>query len=126
MTTRGVGLGLGIAFALLTALELLLGEAALGDTELLRRTTKINIFHWTMALTMLGAFFSASDGATRTAVRIGGSVLLVVALWGALWAGALGSFLGFAGGIPAAYNVYHAATGLLALSVGFLIRPRPA
>jgi hypothetical protein len=126
VTVRGVGLGLGIAFTLLTALELLLGEAALGDVELLHRTTKINIFHWTAALAMLGVFFARSVGASLTAIRIGGVLLLAIALWGAFWADGLGSFLGFPGGILAAYNVYHGAAGALALSAAFLNSPRPA
>jgi hypothetical protein len=126
VTARGVGLGLGICFALLTALELLLGEAALGGVELVHRTTKINIFHWIVALAMLGTFFARSDAATRTTLRIGGAVLLVMAVWGAFWAGGLGSFLGFTGEIPGAYNVYHGAAALLSLSAGFVNHARPA
>ena len=124
VTPRGLALGLGVFFALLTALELSLRDAALGDIDLLRRTTKLNIFHWGMALAMLGAFFTRNVGATRIIMRIGGGVLLAMALWGTVWADGLGSFLGFAEGIPAAYNVYHGLAGVLALSAGFLDRSR--
>jgi hypothetical protein len=126
VTSRGVALGLGIFFALLTALELALRDVALGDIDVLRRTTKINIFHWGMALGMLGAFFTRSVGATRITMRVGAGVLLAMTLWGTFWGDGLGSFLGYADGIPAAYNVYHGLAGVLALSAGFLGRPRPA
>ena len=126
MTVRGIALGLGIFFALLTALELVPGEAALGDMTLLGRTTKVNLFHWAAALAMLGAFFSRSAGASRTTMRIGGVVFLAMTAWGVFSADGLGSFLGFADGIPAAYNAYHGAAAALALSAGFLLHPAPA
>jgi hypothetical protein len=126
VTPRGVALGLGIAFALLTALELIVGKAALGDVELLRRTTKINILHWATALAMLGAFFAGNAGISRVVMRVAGAVLLILALWGVIWADELGAFLGFVEGMPAIYNGVHGLAGLLALSVGFLRSPRTA
>ncbi len=126
MTSRGIALGVGIAFVMLTALELLLGEAAIGEVELLRRTTKVNIFHWGIALAMLGAFFAGSEGVGRSVMRIAGLALLAATLWGIFWPEELGSFLGFSGVIPTAYSVYHGAAAALTLSVGFLDRRRTA
>ena len=122
MTPRGIALGLGTAFALLTVLELLFGEVSLGDAELLHRTTKANILHWLLALTMLGAFFAGSTGVTRTILRIGGIVLIGISLSGIFWADALGTSMGFGGGMPVLYNAYHGAAALLALFGGFLVR----
>jgi hypothetical protein len=121
VTPRGVALGLGIAFALLTALELLLGDLNVGDGELLHRTTKANILHWIIGLAMLGAFFAGSSRAPRTILRVVGIILLVTSLWGILWPAAFGTSLGFGGGVPAAYNAYHAAAALIALFGGFLL-----
>ncbi len=126
MTPRGVALGLGIAFAVLTGLELLIGELSIGSTELIHRTTKANILHWVIALGMLGAFFTASRTTSRTILRVGGLVLVAISLWGILGADALGAALGFGGGIPLSYNLYHSAGALIALSGGFLIRPERA
>jgi hypothetical protein len=121
VTPRGIALGLGIAFALLTALELLLGDLSAGDAELLHRTTKANILHWVVALTMLGAFFARSSSASRTILRFAGMTLLVISVWGILWPAAFGTSLGFGGEVPIAYNAYHAAAALIALSGGFLL-----
>ena len=126
MTPRGIALGVGIAFTLLTALELIFGEVALGEAALLHRTTKANILHWVVALTMLGAFFARSSSAMRTVLRVGGVALLLISLWGIFWANALGSALGFGGGLPAAYNVYHGVGALFALSGGFLFSQEPS
>jgi hypothetical protein len=59
-------------------------------------------------------------------MRIGGVVFLLMTVWGVFSADGIGSFLGFGDGIPAAYNVYHGVAAVLALSAGFVFRPRPA
>lgn len=122
MTPRGIALGLGMAFAILTGLELLIGEWAVGGTELVHRTTKVNILHWLVALAMLGAFFAAAPAATRTILRVSGVVLAAISLWGIFGADSLGTSLGFGGGMPVSYNAVHAAAAVIALSGGFLGR----
>ena len=126
VTPRGIALGLGIAFTLLTTLELLFEELTLGEAALLHRTTKGNILHWVVALTMLGAFFAGSASAIRTVLRVGGVALLLISLWGIFWADAAGTALGFGGGLPAAYNAYHGVAALIALAGGFLLRTEPS
>ena len=125
MRPRGIALALGIAFALLTALELVIGELSLGGMELLHRTTKVNILHWLVALTMLGAIFARSRAASRKVLRVGGIVLLVISAAGILWADAFGAALGFGTGVPLAYNAYHGTGALLALVGGFLLPAEP-
>lgn len=120
MTPRGIALGLGLALALLTALELVFGQLAVGDAQMLQRTTKANLLHWVVALTMLGAFFARSTGALRTILRVVGLILLAFSLWGILSPDGFGRAFGFGGGIPNAYSVYHAAAALIALWGGFL------
>ena len=126
MSPRGIALALGVAFAVLTALELVIGELRLGGMELLHRTTKANILHWLVALTMLGAFFARSPSASRKVLRVGGIVLLVISVAGIFWADGFGASLGFGTGMPLAYNAYHGAAALLALVGGLLLSAEPA
>ena len=120
MRPRRIALTLGIAFAILTILELVLGEVTLGAAELLHRTTKANILHWVLGLIMLGGFFARTVAAARMALRVGGIALLVISAAGIVWADAFGASLGFDRGMPLAYNAYHAVAALIALSAGFL------
>lgn len=126
MSPRGIALGLGVASALLTVLELVLGEVVLGASELLHRTTKANLLHWVLGLIMLGGFFARTAAASRTALRVGGIALFVISAAGILWADAFGASLGFDGGMPLAYNAYHGVGALMALSAGFLTSPEEA
>lgn len=119
MTPRAVALTLGVAYAVLTALELLIGQWRLGEVEILQRTTKVNLLHWAAALALLGSFFAGS-GASRIVTRVLGLAFLGIAAWGFLAPDALGSFLGFPDEIPALYNVYHALTAVAALAAGLL------
>ncbi len=119
MTPRGVALGLGVSYAALTVLELLLGEWSVGEAEVLHRTTKVNLLHWTAALAMLGSFF-AGAGASRGVLRIAGIAFLGLAIWGITSTGSLGTAFGFDGSVPWTYTAYHAVTAILALSGGFL------
>lgn len=125
MTPRAVALTLGVAYTMLTALELLIGDWRLGEVEILQRTTKVNLFHWAAALALLGAFFAGS-GVPRIANRILGLAFLGVAAWGFLAPDTLGSFLGFPDEIPGLYNVYHALTAVVALAAGLLPVERTA
>lgn len=125
MTPRAVALTLGVAYAILTALELLIGQWKLGEVEILQRTTKANLFHWAATLALLGSFFAGS-GASRIVTRIVGLAFLGIAAWGFLAPDALGSFLGFPAEIPGLYNVYHALTAVAALAAGLLPVERTA
>lgn len=119
MTPRAIALALGVAYALLTAAELLLGELSVGGVAVLDRTTKTNLLHWLVALAMLGSFFGG-DAPSRLACRIAGSVLLALAVWGLLSAVSLGGALGYSEGIPGAYQVLHALSAAAALTGGFV------
>ena len=125
MTPRAVALGLGMLFVLLTLAELLFGGWQLGQAEILRRTTMLNLLHWVVALALLGAFF-AGEGPSRVAARVVGLALLALGIWGLLSSNTLGSFLGFPDEIPGLYNAYHASAAVLALIGGFGSARQPA
>jgi hypothetical protein len=113
-----VALVLGVAFALLTALELVVGAWTVGRVEIVQRTTMLNLVHWLLALSALGSFF-AGAGPARMVARIGGLALLVLGVWGFVSPDTLGSSFGFPGEIPGLYNAYHGAAALMALIGGF-------
>lgn len=124
MTPRTVVLSLGVTYAVLTALELV-GGWALGETDIVVRTTKTNLFHWALALALLGTFFSGPEPA-RIATRVAGVILAGIGVWGFLAAASLGDVLGFSGDIPTSYNAFHLFTGAGALFAGFSRAPKPA
>jgi hypothetical protein len=109
----------GVAFALLTALELVIGQWAVGEADILLRTTKSNLLHWAVALVLLGAFFSGLE-ASRIAVRVVGTILAGIGAWGLLSPSTLGDFLGYAGEIPSSYAVLHLLAGVGCLVAGFV------
>jgi hypothetical protein len=113
-----VALALGVAFALLTAVELAAGAWTVGQVEIVRRTTMLNLVHWLVALSALGSFF-AGAGPSRIVARILGLALLGLGAWGFVSPNTLGSSFGFPGEIPALYNAYHGVAGVLALIAGF-------
>jgi hypothetical protein len=125
VTPRAVALGLGVIFALLTVAELLFGGWQLGEVEVLRRTTLLNLLHWVVALALLGAFF-AGAGPSRMAARVVGLALLALGIWGLVSSNTLGSFLGFPDEIPGLYNAYHGSAAVLALIGGFGSARQPA
>ena len=125
MTPRSVALALGVAYAVLTAAELLSGERSVGGTPVLERTTKANLLHWSVALAMLGAFF-AGGAPSRVACRVAGAFFLILAVWGLLSAASLGGVLGHPEGIPASYQALHALSAIAALVGGFASRAERA
>jgi hypothetical protein len=125
VTARRVSLALGVAFAVLTILELLIRDAALGGTPVLERTTKANLIHWAFALALLGAFLAGARTA-RIACRVAGPALVALAAWGIADPFAAGSALGFTGGLPAAYGLYHGAAGVVAVVAAFSRASNPA
>jgi hypothetical protein len=125
VTPRSVALALGVAYAVLTAAELLFGQWSLGGTPILDRTTKANLLHWSVALAMLGAFF-AGGAPSRVACRVAGAFFLILAVWGLLSAVSLGGVLGHPEGIPASYQALHALSAIAALVGGFASRAERA
>src|SRR5687767_2995536 len=99
VTPRTVALTLGVAYALLTALELV-GGWAVGGTDILLRTTKANLLHWAVALVLLGSRFSGIK-ASGIATRVVGVILVGLGVWGYLGPAGLGDVLGYPRGIPA-------------------------
>ncbi|MGH2692579.1 MAG: hypothetical protein ACRDHM_08770 [Actinomycetota bacterium] len=118
MSPRSVALALGVAYASLTAVELLIGEWSVGGVAVLDRTTKANLLHWVVALAMLGSFFAGST-TSRLACRTAGFLFLGLAAWGLLSAVSLGGVLGYPDAIPVSYRVLHALTAIVALVSGF-------
>jgi len=125
VTPRSVALALGVAYAVLTATELVFGEWFLGGTPILDRTTKANLLHWLVALAMLGAFF-AGGAPSRVMCRVAGSLFLVLTIWGLLSAVSLGGVLGYPDGIPVSYQALHALSAIGALIGGFARRAERA
>jgi hypothetical protein len=122
---RPVALGVGVLYALLTAVELLIGDWTLGDTTLLQRTTKANLLHWALALALLGGYF-AGERASRLVCRIAGAVFAVLGVWGLASAASLGDLLGYQDGIPVIYSVLHVISAILCIFAGFGRTPRTA
>ena len=118
MTPRAIALGVGTFYALITVIELAAGELSVGGTAFLDRTTKSNLFHWAVALGLLGSF-AAGPRPSVIACRIGGVLFLAVTGWGLLSAVSLAGVLGYAEGLPASYQVIHALTAASCLVGGF-------
>ena len=125
MTVRRVALALGVAFAALTAIELLVGDWALGGTAIILRTTKLNLLHWAVALSFLGGRF-AGPAAARVVTWVVGGALLGLGLWGLLAPAGLGAAFGFGTSIPWSYTVFHLLTSGVALSGAFISRRKAA
>ena len=125
MTPRKVALALGATYAILTVVELLVGEWSLGGATVLDRTTRANLLHWTVALTMLGSFYAGNE-ASRLACKVVGIAFLILTVWGLLSAASLGTALGFSDGLPVSYLLFHAFTGAVAAVLGFRKRAAEA
>lgn len=118
MTPRGVALALGVAFAMITVVELVAGSWTIGQVEIVQRTTMLNLVHWLVALSALGSFF-AGAGPSRMVARFVGLALLLLGAWGFVSPNTLGSAFGFPGEIPGLYSAYHVAAAVMALIGGF-------
>ena len=125
MTARQLALALGITYAVLTVLELIVGGWAVGSSAVILRTTKMNLLHWAVALSLLGGR-AAGEEPVRIVTWIVGSVLAILGLGGLFAAEALGRAFGADVGIPVAYSAFHLVTGVLTLSGEFLRRRRTA
>ena len=121
MTPRAVALGTGLLYALVTVIELATGELTVGGATVLDRTTKSNLFHWAVALGLLGSF-AAGASSSRVACKIAGALFLALAAWGLLSAVSLGGVLGYQGALPVSYQVIHALTAAFCLVGGFFRR----
>jgi uncharacterized protein DUF4383 len=118
---RFYALVFGIAYVGVAILELFYPQSdplSIGDTLILQRTVLQNVFHFAVGIVVLGSFF-AGERAARTVARIVGVVFAGLSLWGFIAPSALGSFFGYPGDIPLAYNVIQVATAVLALFAGF-------
>ena len=89
-----------------------------GRLVILQRAVLNNLLHFVVGIVLVGAFF-AGQGPARTAARIVGAVVGAVAIWGFVSPATLGSVLGYDGDVPVIYNIFHAATAVLALVAGF-------
>ena len=125
LTPRTLALVLGVTFAVLTALELLVGSWAIGGAIILLRTTKLNLLHWAIALGLMGGRLGGPEG-SRIASLVVGGVLVGLGLWGLIGPEALGGVLGFEEEIPWAYGIFHLLTGLGPLSGVFLAARKAA
>jgi hypothetical protein len=125
---RFYALVFGVAYIGVAILELFFPESdplLIGDTIILQRTVLQNIVHFAVGIVVLGSFF-AGESAARTVARIIGVVFVALTIYGLVAPESLGELLGYAGGIPAIYNIIHAATAVLALFAGFVGSRRPA
>jgi hypothetical protein len=125
---RFYALVFGVAYIGVAILELFFSETdplQIGDTIILQRTVLQNIVHFAVGIVVLGSFF-AGEGPARTVARIVGIVFLALTIYGLAAPESLGEMLGYEEGIPAIYNIIHAATAVLALFGGFAGSRRPA
>jgi hypothetical protein len=81
--------------------------------------------HFAVGIVVLGSFF-AGEAAARTVARIIGVVFVALTIYGFVAPDSLGDLLGYESGIPAIYNIIHAATAVLALFAGFVGSRRTA
>jgi hypothetical protein len=125
---RFYALVFGVAYIGVAILELFFPESdplLIGDTIILQRTVLQNIVHFAVGIVVLCSFF-AGEGAARTGARIIGVVFVALTIYGLVAPDSLGELLGYDRGIPAVYNIIHAATAVLALFAGFAGSRRPA
>jgi hypothetical protein len=125
---RFYALMFGVGYLGVAILELFFPQSEplqIGDTIILQGTILQNIVHFAVGTVMLGSFF-AGETASRTMARIIGVVFLALTIYGLVAPESLGNLLGYDGGIPAIYNVIHAATAVLALFAGFARSRGPA
>lgn len=125
LNPRRLTLVLGVAYAVLTAAELLSGDWRIGGSILLQRTTKMNLLHWAVALGLLGGRVAGPDPGRRAALIVG-SLLLLLGLWGLFASEGLGGAFGFGTGVPLSYSLIHTVTGAIALSGVFWERRNTA
>ncbi len=118
---RGYALVFGIAYLGVAILELyfpLNDPLTAGNVVVLERTLLQNSLHWVIGIVLVGSYFSG-EAAARASARIIGVVLLALAIWGFVSPTSLGRVLGYDGGIPVVYNVFHAASGAVGVLAGF-------
>lgn len=112
----------GIAYIGVAALEDILGSKGLmlGSQQVLKVTAVQNTIHWAVGLAVIGSFF-AGDAIAKLVARAVGVVFVLVTALGLAAEPFTGKLLGFHGGLPASYNIVHAATAVAALFAGFAV-----